>query len=64
MLVSEVMRSIAMGGLMGCPHVDLAPLMAWIEERSKEKTRRQRSQHRVVLYEWSHLVASMEANLL
>ena len=25
MLVSEVMRSIAMGGLMGCPRDDLAP---------------------------------------
>ena len=49
MLVSEVIRSIAMGGLMGCPHDDLAPLMAWIEERSREKARRQRSQHRVVL---------------
>ena len=49
MLVSEVMRSIAMGGLMGCPRDDLAPLMAWMEERSREKARRQRSQHRVVL---------------
>ena len=42
MLVSEVMRSIAMGGLMGCPRDDLAPLMAWMEERSREKARRAR----------------------
>ena len=37
------------GGLMGCPRDDLAPLMAWMEERSREKARRQHSQHRVVL---------------
>ena len=25
-----------MGDLMGCPRDDLAPLMAWMEERSRE----------------------------
>ena len=39
-----------MGILMACPHLDLAPLMAWMEERRRENARRQRSQHRVWLY--------------
>ena len=33
-----------MGILMACPHDDLAPLMTWMEERRKEKSRRQHSQ--------------------
>ena len=36
-----------MGISMACPHDDLAPLMAWMEERRKENARWQRSQHRV-----------------
>ena len=36
-----------MGILMACPHDNLAPLMAWMEESRREKARRQRSQHRV-----------------
>ena len=46
---SELIRSTTMGILMACPHENLAPLMAWIEERRREKARRQRSQHRVRL---------------
>ena len=53
-----------MGILMAHPHDDLAPLMAWMEDRRREKDRRQRSQDGVLLYEWSHLEASMEASLL
>ena len=46
---SELIRSTTMGILMACPHLDLAPLMAWMEERRRENARRQRSQHRVWL---------------
>ncbi len=46
------------------PCEDLAPLIAWIEERSNEKDRRHLSQLRVLLYVVSHLVESRDANLL
>ena len=32
-----------MGILMACPHDDLAPLMAWMEERMREEAKRQRN---------------------
>ena len=38
-----------MGILMACPRDDLAPLMAWMEERRREKTRWQRSQRKMLL---------------
>ena len=34
------------GHFDGSPHDDLAPLMAWIDERRRENARRQRSQQR------------------
>ena len=37
------------GNFDGCPRNDLVPLMAWMEERMREKARRQRSQPRVLL---------------
>ena len=46
---SELIRSTTVDILMACPHDDLAPLMAWMEERRRENARRQRSQHRVLL---------------
>ena len=52
------------GGPHACPHEDLAPLMAMIADLKREKDSRQRSQHMVLLYEWSHLDASREASLL
>ena len=53
-----------MGVLTACPHEDLAPLMAMIADLKREKDSRQRNQHMVLLYEWSHLDASREASLL
>ena len=38
-----------MGILMACPCDGLAPLVAWMKERRREKTRRQRSQRRMLL---------------
>ena len=38
-----------MGFLTVCPRDDLAPLMAWMEDRKREKARRQRNQQRVLL---------------
>ena len=61
--VSEITRSMA-PDLKGCPLDDLDPLMAWIDERRREKISRQRSQHSVLLYDWSHLDANIEASLL
>ncbi len=61
--VSDITRSIA-PDLKGCPHDDLDPLMACIDERRREKVSQQRSQHRVLLYFWSHFEDSMEASLL
>ena len=51
MLVFEVIRSITMGDLKGCPLDNRAPLTAWMhmEERRREKVRRQHSQHMVLL---------------
>ena len=49
-----------MGDFTACPCEDLAPLMAWIEDRRREKVRGQRSQHKVLLYEDSHFWASIE----
>ncbi len=50
--------------LKGCPHDDLDPLMACIDVQRRGKVSRQRSQHRVLLYIWSHFEDSMEASLL
>ena len=52
-----------MGVLTACPHEDLAPLMAMIADLKRENDSRQRSQHLVLLYEWSHLDDSREASL-
>ncbi len=60
---SDITRSIA-PDLKGCPHDNLDPLMACMDERRREKVSRQRSQHRVLLYVWSHFEDSMEASLL
>ncbi len=40
---SEVTRSTAAGILIACPMDDLAPRMAWIEDRRREKDRRHRN---------------------
>ena len=42
-------RSTTVGILMTCPQDDLAPLMAWIAERRREKAKLQRSQQNVLL---------------
>ena len=34
---SELIKSITIGILIGCPHDDLALLMAWMEECRREK---------------------------
>ena len=39
------------------PDAERAPLMAWMEERRREKDRRHLSQLIVELYGWSHLAA-------
>ena len=49
MLDSRLTWSTAEGILMACPHDDRAPLNDWIAERRREKARRQRSQHSVML---------------
>ena len=46
---SVVIKSPAVGGLTAYPLEDLAPRRAWIEDLSREKLRRQRSQHSVLL---------------
>ena len=48
-LDSVVARTTELGGLAGCPMEDLAPLMAWIELRRREKAKRPCSQQSVVL---------------
>ena len=46
MFDSMFTRSTAVGA---CPHEDLAPLIDWMADRIREKPRRQRSQHNVLL---------------
>ncbi len=38
-----------MGVLAACPTDDLAPLIAWMAKRRREKVRRHLNQHRVLL---------------
>ena len=61
MFDSMFTRSTTVGILMACPREDLAPLIAWMADRSREKPRRQRSQHMTVCYCRGD---PMEANLL
>ena len=63
-LDSVATMSTTLGDLTVCPFVDLAPLMAWIEDRRRENTRRQRSQQRVLVYDDSHFGASIDARCL
>ena len=63
-LDSVMTRSTELGDLTAWPWEDLAPLMAWIELRSREKARWQRSQHKVVLQGESHFCESIEAKHL
>ena len=46
---SELIRSTTVGILIACPRDDLAPLMAWMEECTREKARWQCSQPRLLL---------------
>ena len=43
-LTGNVPRSTELGAFAACPQVDLGPLMVWIELRSIENDKRQRSQ--------------------
>ena len=52
------------GCLAACPPVEQEPLIQWMEERRRQKDREYLSQAMVVLYGWSHLMASIEASLL
>ena len=64
-LVSKATRSTGgRGCLAACPLVEWEPLIQWMEERRRQKDREHLSQAMVVLYGWSHLVASIEASLL
>ena len=60
MFDSEFTKSTAMGVLTACPYEDLASLMDIIADRRREKDSRQRNQHMVLLYGWSHLDASRD----
>ena len=46
------------------PPVEREPQIQWMEEWRRQKDREHLSQAMVVLYGWSHLVASIEASLL
>ena len=49
MFDSMLTRSTTVGVLMAWPHDDRAPLIDWMAERRREKDKRHRSQHMVLL---------------
>ncbi len=64
MCASAMVRSNATGSLAAWPWEDLAPLSAWIAERTSENEMRHLSQQSVEEYGESHFCASMEASRL
>ena len=57
-------RSTAGMDLAACPSLERAPLMAVMEDLSKEKQRWQRSQAMTLLYGWFFLQEIRDARLL